>query len=290
MRRAQGDGNCGSSFSTSCHVWRDVVTRCRHDNRCVGHVLHRKARHGSTGDRGAFLRIIIYRFRGEGTTADITERLATRAGQAGLRPLALAVPPPARRRVLLAFVSLALQITGSWGDQGILPAGGFLEPGARRLREHRVPAIPLALLAGRKRTGCSMPWRGRRGARPCCCGGGAQARFCCFSGSVPVARRGGPNLPLVPVGRAAARDRTPGGACYAPRSCGRVSCARAALDGDAVAVWGARVRLMFLSGSRSSRAAIPRARATAPPPRPLVRETQHEHGTSSSDRRMLPAS
>src|SRR6059036_3846364 len=71
--------------------------------------------------------MIIYRFRGEGTTADITEGLATRAGQPAyvlsrwlfLRLLGVVY--------FVAFVSLALQITGLVGDQGILPVGGFLQ-------------------------------------------------------------------------------------------------------------------------------------------------------------------
>src|SRR5207247_309391 len=48
MRRAQGDGNCGSSFSTSCQDWRDVGHRCRASTTgSVGQVLHRKALHSS---------------------------------------------------------------------------------------------------------------------------------------------------------------------------------------------------------------------------------------------------
>src|SRR5207244_636659 len=68
-----------------------------------------------------------YRFRREGTTTDITEGLATRVGHPTyvlsrwlfLRLLGVVY--------LVAFVSLALQITGLVGAHGILPAGGFLE-------------------------------------------------------------------------------------------------------------------------------------------------------------------
>lgn len=73
--------------------------------------------------------IIIYRFRREGTTADITEGLATSAGRPTyvlsrwlfLRLLGVVY--------FVAFVSLALQITGLVGEHGILPAGGFLQGG-----------------------------------------------------------------------------------------------------------------------------------------------------------------
>jgi lipase maturation factor 1 len=72
----------------------------------------------------------IYRFQREGTTADITEGLATRAGHPTyvlsrwlfLRLLGVVY--------FVAFVSLALQITGLVGEHGILPVGGFLQ------REH----------------------------------------------------------------------------------------------------------------------------------------------------------
>src|SRR4029077_10765770 len=68
-----------------------------------------------------------YSFRGEGTTTEITEGLATRAGHPTyvlsrwlfLRLLGVVY--------FVAFVSLALQITGLVGEHGILPAGGFLE-------------------------------------------------------------------------------------------------------------------------------------------------------------------
>src|SRR5438093_94658 len=68
-----------------------------------------------------------YSFRREGTTTEITEGLATRAGHPTyvlsrwlfLRLLGVVY--------LVAFVSLALQITGLVGEHGILPAGGFLE-------------------------------------------------------------------------------------------------------------------------------------------------------------------
>ena len=71
--------------------------------------------------------IIIYRFRREGTTADITEGLATSAGHPTyvlsrwlfLRLLGVVY--------FVAYVSLALQITGLVGEHGILPAGGFLQ-------------------------------------------------------------------------------------------------------------------------------------------------------------------
>src|SRR5438046_3097444 len=68
-----------------------------------------------------------YSFRREGTTTEITEGLATRSGHPTyvlsrwlfLRLLGVVY--------LVAFVSLALQITGLVGEHGILPAGGFLE-------------------------------------------------------------------------------------------------------------------------------------------------------------------
>jgi len=67
-----------------------------------------------------------YRLRREDTTADITEGLATRADPPNyvlsrwlfLRLLGVVY--------CVAFVSLALQITGLVGEHGILPAGGFL--------------------------------------------------------------------------------------------------------------------------------------------------------------------
>jgi len=71
--------------------------------------------------------IIIYLSGREGTTADITEGLATRNGH----------PTYALSRWLflrllgvvyfVAFVSLALQITGLVGEHGVLPASGFLQ-------------------------------------------------------------------------------------------------------------------------------------------------------------------
>src|SRR2546422_10829768 len=77
-----------------------------------------------------------YSFRREGTTTEITEGLATRSGHPTyvlsrwlfLRLLGVVY--------LVAFVSLALQITGLVGEHGILPAGGFLE--RARSEERRV--------------------------------------------------------------------------------------------------------------------------------------------------------
>src|SRR3977135_3333379 len=77
--------------------------------------------------QGRVSSIIIYLFGREGTTANITDGLATRAGQPAyvlsrwlfLRLLGVVY--------FVAFVSLALQITGLVGEHGILPAGGFLE-------------------------------------------------------------------------------------------------------------------------------------------------------------------
>ncbi len=77
--------------------------------------------------QGRVSSIIIYLFGREGTTADITEGLATRNGHPTyalsrwlfLRLLGVVY--------LVAFVSLALQITGLVGEHGILPASGFLQ-------------------------------------------------------------------------------------------------------------------------------------------------------------------
>jgi lipase maturation factor 1 len=76
---------------------------------------------------GACFQHHYYRLRGEGTTPDITEGLATRAG-----PPTYVLSRWCFLRLLgvvyfVAFVSLALQITGLVGDHGILPAGGFLQ-------------------------------------------------------------------------------------------------------------------------------------------------------------------
>jgi len=78
-------------------------------------------------ETGAYFQHHYYRLRGEDTTADITEGLATRAGPPNyvlsrwlfLRLLGVVY--------CVAFASLALQITGLVGEHGILPAGGFLQ-------------------------------------------------------------------------------------------------------------------------------------------------------------------
>src|SRR3989449_3159913 len=119
MRRAQGDGNCGSSFSPSCQDWRDVNHRCQASttgllDRCYTG-RHCTVLHDS------------YCLRREGTTIDITAGWATRTGHTTyvlsrwlfIRLLGVVY--------FVAFVSLTLQITGLVGDHGILPAGGFLE-------------------------------------------------------------------------------------------------------------------------------------------------------------------
>ena len=68
-----------------------------------------------------------YRLPGEGTTADITEGLATRAG-----PQSYVLSRWLFLRLFgvvyfVAFISLTLQITGLVGSRGILPAGEFLQ-------------------------------------------------------------------------------------------------------------------------------------------------------------------
>src|SRR4029077_10227004 len=160
----------------------------------------------------------------------------------GLRPLALAVPPSARRGVLRRLCLASAANHGPRGRSGH-PAGGRLPPtGARHLRERRVPAIPLALLARRKRRDAPRPGVGRRGARRAAGGGGGPG-----PGSpaaldlLLVARRSGPDLPLVPVGRAAARDRTPGGSVRTHATAAQSHAGAPALDGDAVAGVGAPV-------------------------------------------------
>ena len=78
-------------------------------------------------ETGAYFQHHYYRLGGEDTTADITEGLATRADPPNyvlsrwlfLRLLGVVY--------FIAFLSLALQITGLVGEHGILPAGGFLQ-------------------------------------------------------------------------------------------------------------------------------------------------------------------
>src|SRR5256885_10677673 len=82
---------------------------------------------------------------GEGTTADITEGLATRAG-----PQSYVLSRWLFLRLFgvvyfVAFISLTLQITGLVGSRGILPAGEFLQRGhaPHRHRAYRlVPTLP----------------------------------------------------------------------------------------------------------------------------------------------------
>src|SRR6267378_5274646 len=158
----------------------------------------------------------------------------------GLRPLALAVPSPARRRVL---GRLCLACAANHGPRGRArrPAGERVPPaGARRLRERRLPAVPHALLAGCERWDAPRAGLGRGGARPAARGGdrpgsGPPAPLAVL----PVARRCRPDVSLVPVGRAAARDWAPGGAIRAHSAAAESGARARAFHSDAVARVGA---------------------------------------------------
>src|SRR5205809_7887820 len=88
---------------------------------------------------------------------------------------------------LIAFVSLALQITGLVGEHGILPGPDLPRAGTRLVRRRRLPAVPHAVLARRRggrhaagavlgRRSVGAPGRGRR--RP---GTGARAAVAALS-------------------------------------------------------------------------------------------------------------
>src|SRR5467141_3756213 len=218
------------------------------DNRCVGHLLHRKAGHGSTRDRACFQHHYLP-FPPRGHNGRHHRGFGHGCGPPDLRPLALAVPPPARRRVLRR---LCLACAANHGPRGRARhlAGGRVPPGgARRLRGRRLPAVPHAVLAGRERWSASRAGLGRRGACPAARHGGRPGPGPPAPlALLPVARRGRPDLPLVPVGRAAARDGAPA-VLYAPAQLWP-SLARERAP-SAVArwlVWALVFRLMFLSG------------------------------------------
>ena len=109
---------------------------------------------------------------------------------------------------LIAFASLAVQVTGLVGEHGLLPARAFLERAALGLRGSGLPAPAHRLLARCRRPRSPARRLGRR--RP---GGPAHPRPGAASdpgpalGALPLAHGGRPGLPLVPVGRVAARGR-----------------------------------------------------------------------------------
>src|SRR5437667_1842290 len=143
MRRAQGDGNCGSSFSTSCQDWRDVGHRCQVSTTgSVGQVLHRKALHSSPS-------LLLFSPRGHN---DRNHRgFGHPVWPPDLRPLALAVPSPARRGLPRRLCLTCAANHGPRGRARHPSRGRVPRTGARRLRERGLPPVPHALLAGRER-------------------------------------------------------------------------------------------------------------------------------------------
>src|SRR2546429_333597 len=140
MRRAQSDGNCGSSFSPSCQDWRDVGHRCRASTTgSVGQVLHRKALHSSPP-------LLLFSPRGHN---DRNHRgFGHPVWPPDLRPLALAVPPPARRGLPRRLCLTCAANHGPRGRARHPSRGRVPRTGARRLRERGLPPVPHALLAG----------------------------------------------------------------------------------------------------------------------------------------------
>src|SRR2546428_366061 len=114
--------------------------------------------------------------------------------------------------------------------------------GARRLRERGLPAVPHALLAGRERWDAARVGVGRGGPLPAARGWGrAGPGPAGPMDLLPVAHRSRPDLPLVPLGRAAARDGAVGGAVRAHPVATQPGTRARAFHGDAVARLGARV-------------------------------------------------
>src|SRR3989441_565186 len=234
MRRAQGDGNCGSSFSTSCQDWRDVGHRCRESTTgSVGQVLHRKALHSSPS-------LLLFSPRGHN---DRNHRgFGHPCWPPDLRPLALAVPPPARRGLPRRLCLTCAANHGPRGRARHPSRGRVPRTGARRLREQGLPAVPHALLAGRERWDAARVGVGRGGPLPAARGWGrAGPGPAGPMDLLPVAHRSRPDLPLVPMGRAAARDGAVGGAVRAHPVATQPGTRARAFHGDAVARLGARV-------------------------------------------------
>src|SRR5213592_4568491 len=241
MRRAQGDGNCGSSFSTSCQDWRDVGHRCRASTTgSVGQVLHRKALHSSPP-------LLLFSPRGHN---DRNHRgFGHPVWPPDLRPLALAVPPPARRGLPRRLCLTCAANHGPGGRARHPSRKRVPRTGARRLRERGLPAVPHALLAGRQRWDAACVGVGRGGPLPAARGRGrAGPGPAGPMDLLPVAHRSRPDLPLVPVGRAAARDGAVGGAVRAHPAATQPVREPAPSTAMRWLVWALVFRLMFLSG------------------------------------------
>src|SRR2546425_6253854 len=124
-----------------------------------------------------------------------------------LRPLALAVYSPARRRVLRRLCVAYAANHGPRGRSRHPPRGWVPRAGARCLRERGLPAVPHALLAGGGRWDAARARLGRGGARPAARGGGRPgARPPSPLALLPVAPPGRGDVPLGSVGRGPARN------------------------------------------------------------------------------------
>jgi len=256
----QGDANCGSSFSTSCHVWRDVESHgCRHGQPlCRTRATNRKARHGSLGTRRV-LRIIILPFprrghngryhRGVWPPWPANRPTSSRAGCSSACSASCTSSPLSRLRC---------KSRASWEIRASCRRADSLE------RAHAAYGSTAYRYSPRSVGWCAsdgmlhaLAWAGRGARRAAGGGGWPRPRSAASLDLLPVARRGGPDLLWFQWTRAA-RDRTPGGAVRAHAAVAESPARGPALDGDAVAGVGARCSgWMSSRGSRSSASGDP---------------------------------